>query len=406
VNKRTIIFISAFPFNEDFALKFGLKILRKRGFELVILNVFEIMYRGKENESLRFNDKLESISNVDQIKVNSICEFEEYLNSIKDWKIAVLATGGHFYRIKSGLKKTNVDYIECYNKSYRQYILKKSFSQRVYDLFHHLKTDAINFITTTVKNRIPYFVKKTKNPKYIIVGSEIILGGNISNSSIPLSNSKAIFAHSFDYDRYLGNRNMTRPAFIPEDDYYAFLPSYPLGLRDYVLLKLKCYISKKEYSEIISKCLDSIEEFTNTKIIIAPHPKSTEEDELFGKRTYIRNNTEQIVKYSKAVIGQVSTAINFAVIHKKPICLISSKKLIRDYNFHGDITATAAALGSEVNYIDTHDDLLRMIDRGIFSYNSEMYEDYMRKYVRLNASNDRLLWDIVADVLLEDKISS
>ena len=406
MEKRTIIFVSAFPFNDDFAIRFGLNILRKRGFELVILNVFEIMYKGIVHESLQVSNKLEPICNVNQIKMNSVYDFEQYLNNIKDWKIAVLATGGHFHKIIRALKKTKIDYIECRTGSYRQYVLKKSFSYRMYNLFHRLITDPLNVFTTTVISRMPRFLKETYYPKYIIVGAEIIRGGTTPNSAIPLSKSKVILAHSFDYDRYLVNKNMPRPAFIPEDDYYAFLPSDPLQSRDYILLNLKSYISKNEYSEMICKYLDFIEEITNHKIIIAPHPKTTEKDNIFGKRIYIRNNTEQIVKYSKGVIGQQSNALNFAVIHKKPVCLISSRKLLKDFAQQDGITATAAAFGAEIHYIDTQDDLQRMADKGIFSYNAEIYEDYMSKYVRLDASNDRLLWDTVADVLLEDILSS
>ena len=231
----------------------------------------------------------------------------------------------------------------------------------------------------------------------------MILGSEKYDYKYSLSKSRVIYGHSYDYDRYLRNQRLVKPSFIPEEEYYVHLVNSPWKVHGYVLLDVDSTITKDEYKGIINKFHDFLEEETGKKIVIAAYPKARPEENIYNGRPFIYHNTEQLVKYSSGVICHHTGAINFAVIHKKPICLVSLRKLDMVPVFHYSTIAFAKALDLEIQYIDSDEDLERVVDTGIFVYNGQAYEDYTKKYLKTDQSGERLLWDTVCDVLCEDR---
>ncbi len=123
---------------------------------------------------------------------------------------------------------------------------------------------------------------------------------------------------------------------------------------------------------IINKFFGFIEELMGIRVVIAAHPKYTEEDNVYSGRSFLKD-TEQLIKYSSGVFLHYSSAVSFAVIHKKPVCFISADEIKQDMHFHGLISAFAEELKSRIYYIDRKEDLRCMKDNGIFSYNQNAY---------------------------------
>ena len=79
----------------------------------------------------------------------------------------------------------------------------------------------------------------------------------------------------------------------------------------------------KQYKLLLNGLFKKIEDWYGIKIIIALHPQSKYSSYDFEDRESITGSTPELVKGSQFVIGHCSTAISLAVIHKKPIIIIS-----------------------------------------------------------------------------------
>jgi hypothetical protein len=237
-------------------------------------------------------------------------------------------------------------------------------------------------------------------PEYVIVTSAA------SVPSYILSKSKVIYTHSFDYDRYLRNKDKPRPKIVPDEDYYVYLPAvFGYGLSG-IMEKWSPLLSRNELVEIVNRFLGFVEERTGKKIIIAPNPKhASSEWNQYEGRPFIGFETEQLIKYSSGVLTHGSTSIQFAIIHGKPLEFLAIRSLGHHFSHNLFCKAQVSALGGRVHYIDTDNDLCQLMEEGIFSsYNPDLYEDYKRKYIKCDNAADRLYWDVVADELLDEKV--
>ena len=404
VKARTIIFITTYPFNDDFALKYGFDMLKRKGFNIVILNVLNIIF-PKASAKIPLYNKLYPVWDVPQTKVKFRSDLEYKLKTINGWKIVVLVIPP-FYRILRVLKRVRVDYIEMLlNTRPKSLPVNKKICDRFFLMLYRLFTNPVGLFLKSILPKftlcllkgLPYQLLGIKYPKYVVLGSEIV-----HSRCYSLSKSRIIKSHSFDYDRYLRNKGMSKSPNIPNEEYYVHIADNPWGGHDFALNGWKAIISKSLYTQIINKFLDYVEEKTGKKILIAAHPKHTSEDDIYNGRPFLYFDTEQLIKYSCGIICHFSGAMNFAVIHNKPICFISIREPKDSTYYKYDATAFASAVGAKIHPIETDEDLQQMMENGMFSYNSDSYEDYKRKYIGIN-NEERLCWDIVADTLIQDQ---
>ena len=403
MNKKTIVIITLYPFNENHALKFGFDILKKRGFEIVVFNVYEIIYRDTVKEYERIfshGSQLGPVFGINQFEVKSVKDLRTCLNDIEGWKIAILS---HPYlSILKVMKKAKVGYVRKFSnigppvKQVTQRGCLRGII-RVLRLFVSFRK-LFFYATNKFMPRFPYLFN-VEPPEYVIVTSAA------SVPSYILSKSKVIYTHSLDYDRYLRNKDKPRPKIVPDEDYYVYLSgAFGYGLSG-VMEKWSILLSRNELAEITNRFLGFVEKMTGKKIVIATHPKhASSEWNVYEGRPFIAFETEQLIKYSRGGLCHGSFAIKFAIIHEKPLGFLATRSLGHHFTHNLVCKAQASALGARVHYIDTDNDLCQMMKEGIFSYNPDLYEDYKRKYIKFDNATDRLYWDVVADELLDEKV--
>lgn len=404
VNKKTIIFITVYPFNEDYGLKYGFDVLIKRGFRLLILNVSDFLYPRLSGNKTGYYEELNPVMGIEQINIRSGNELKNYLLNLNSWKIAYLVAYP-FISLRKVLTSAKTDYIMTNaghhplpheNMEKRTFIdrlsrLIKRFIKKPDRSFLIYLCDALKFYIYNLSLRYPMLFG-IKYPRYYIRGTE----GYIHPFSA--SKTNVIRAHSFDYDRYLRNRDRPKPKYIPNEKYYVHIADTPWGGHDYIFMNYEGGITKSEYRDIINSFFDLVENRTGGRIVIAAHPKHTDEDNIYNGRPFL-SDTEQLIKYSSGVICHFSGAARFAVIHKKPLCFISLWKMKDDKHFQSSVKAYAKAVESDIYYIDRREDAEALTEKGFFSYNHKSYENYMKKYIKPYDSSGRLIWDIVADRL-------
>ena len=395
----TIIFFVIYPFNEDYAIKYGFDVLKKRGFNIVVLHMFEYLLDGRSADYMHQYGELKSVMEVEQMRVRSENDLQKYLDNIQGWKIGIpifsphLGNGRQFFKL---LAKAKIDYITFNTGHHPTYSWTELSSARVSRFFKRFFRNPIGVIKNKMQLAIscPY-LSGFRHPKYHIAGTEVY------PHQISLSKTKIIRAHSFDYDRFLRNRERPKPVEIPDHEYYVFIADTPWMVHDSILFDIPSVITKAEYAITINGFLDFIEAKTGRKIIIAAHPKQNSEDNIYNDRPFLYD-TEQLIKYSSGVICHYSGATRFAVIHEKPLCFISLWKMKNDWHFQGMIRAYANEMKAPIYYIDRDGDLDSMAGGGFFYYDGDAYGKFTRKYITPGNCTDRLLWDIVADTLLED----
>lgn len=394
-SNMTLIFVSIYPFNDDYAVKYGFDILKKRGFNITILHVLNILYSKNIAKELSHYNKLVPIAGIEQVCVKTWKDLKKYLDLIKGWRMVFLVVSPDLRLLKI-FKRLSISYVMMFlNVQPAMFVEGEKIWSRFFRVVKRLLNDPVNYFSAFMLHRLPYTLLGIDYPKYVVLGSKI------SNYRFPLSKKQVICAHSFDYDRYLRNKNIPKPGYIPEGDYYVHLACPPWYTHDYVVMGVVPELSKEEYARIINNFYDFVEKKTGIKVVIATHPKHTEKENVYGGRPYLHYSTEQLIKYSSGVFCHYSGAIKFAVIHRKPICFTSSRKTKTDVYFQGNIKAYSSCLKAEINYIDNNEDWQKLLDKGFFYYDKESYEVYERNYITINRSEERFLWDIVADALIE-----
>ena len=87
----------------------------------------------------------------------------------------------------------------------------------------------------------------------------------LSNSSEFVSKfqgkKNTLLNHTFDYDRFLMNKDIDKPSYIPNEKYYVLLPNHPWMVGDYIINEAKkdSAINQESYSTLINMTLNQIE---------------------------------------------------------------------------------------------------------------------------------------------------
>lgn len=225
--------------------------------------------------------------------------------------------------------------------------------------------------------------------------SLIIAGGNrCFNYRLPLDkNSEILWAHAFDYDLYLKEKNTTfteKPMAVFLDD---FLPFHP----ETILEKGMVTIGPDRYYQLLNNFFELIEDKTGLEVVIAAHPRSNYEDrpDYFRGRRHIRGNTVNLVKECRLVLNHCSVAVNLANLFYKPLIFITCSDLDRTY-IHYWTRAMAEWHGKNAILIDKN---------SIFNLEEELtvskahYDNYKQAYIKIKHSEDLPFWQIVANRL-------
>lgn len=209
-----------------------------------------------------------------------------------------------------------------------------------------------------------------------------------------------INAHSFDYDIYLNIKNgqstQSNVVFIDQD--YCKHPDFLYENVDYPVTAAK-------YLPAIAGVLQKIATTFNIDICIAAHPRSqySSQEIKYLKKLPIRlGETAELIRDSAVVVCHDSTAIQLAVLFKKPIVIITTDEINASI-WGASIKGMAVALGKSIINIDRELDDINW--QAELSIDYKKYKYYKEQYIKYNVYSDKKLWDIILDSL-EKKIYS
>ena len=203
--------------------------------------------------------------------------------------------------------------------------------------------------------------------------------------------------HSLDYDaylRYIGcNPSLANTA---TDKNCVFLDETATGHPDDNVMGMQP-LEKEPYFRSIKRLFDKIERETGLEVIIAAHPFSAYEKTpgVFGNRKIIKGKTVDLVSRTSLVVMHSSTAINYAILFRRPILFVKTDDMIKKgRSFLVDVMATA--VGMHVVNIDD-EEMLNNIPLNYVSWPRNRYDEYMYKYIKTKDIAEKSTWEFVAE---------
>ena len=213
------------------------------------------------------------------------------------------------------------------------------------------------------------------------------------NVNVNFISSRKIYVHHKDYEKHLlrhdgkvYNKNF---AVFLDESFFDHPDVYELNLSNLSNSKK----NKNIYYENLRNFFDNFERVTNTKIIIALHPRSLQSNEDCSNnfnRRIVRNNSYDLVKKSKLAFAHASTSISSAVIFKKPIIFLNSS-LMFDIGYFTKILSFSIETGGKI--IDINRNNINY--KNLFVQDFSLYKNYLNKFVKSSKSRNENLWNIV-----------
>jgi len=248
-------------------------------------------------------------------------------------------------------------------------------------------------LKNVILNQLSKFLKKIK---FIKEYDYVFASGNVG--SVRYANSIVKQVNFFDYDTY--NTIKDCPSSIREGDFCVFLdvnaPFHP----DLDLIGLN-KIDGDLYFKELNHFFEKIEQHYGVTVIIAAHPSSNYDTNLFNGREIIKNKTAELVRDSKFVLSSASTSISYALLFNKPLIFHYTDDIKIKYNSFGytDMCELLAKILSVPVYnISSNyelDETLSMID---ISTRDKFIKDYYTSDISQNSSTQDLIIQYLKEI--------
>ncbi|MDA9287267.1 hypothetical protein N9P72_00035 [Amylibacter sp.] len=249
-------------------------------------------------------------------------------------------------------------------------------------------------------NGILWFINKLRvelaslsfKPKVIVVSGEESIPENVGSASV-------VNAHNLDYDLFLKLNSTSNFFELIQKPYAVFLDQDVCFHSDWIFGSDELPVKPEDYFPRLCSVLRDVSKNLGYSLCIAGHPRSARNQKYMDCFNGIRVEygvTAELVKNSSVVICHNSTAIQWAVLFKKPLIFLTEKQLI-ELDIGDGINVMAKALGKAVIHTDkvTSDiDWSKELE-----INHEKYTEYKRKYIKMDDTPEKQSWDIVIDHL-------
>ncbi len=159
-------------------------------------------------------------------------------------------------------------------------------------------------------------IKEINHPKALIVPTKYATESTLNTRQ---KGENILYVHRFDYDRYLRvNRNNNKQL----DKHIVFVDSAMADLHpDWVRLGYESNVRKHRdaYYNQLERFFTVLEKHYGVPVIIAGHPGAEYDEKSYCGREIVIGNTCDLIREAKAVIFDISSAINYALLYDKEI---------------------------------------------------------------------------------------
>lgn len=272
-----------------------------------------------------------------------------------------------------------------------------SFFTRVINFFRILPSAGFRQVFRVVANEIlrAWYPLFGVNPATIcIVGGTKAL--DFRNKPVG-SRTRTVWLHSLDFDNYLAEKS--RPSGLDMQQ-WVYIETYSRSDPDqFFCPNNRAFRPDETFFAQLREAFTAIETAYHVRIVIVEHPKKAQADTIdYGSRRCYRGNTAGVIRSSAAVLSHDSTAINYAVLFRKPLIFLTSSAIKATDNGR-KINALAHIFGKEPVFIDKSPvsvpDSAVAVDEGIYSR-------YITEYIT-KSREESPSWEILSRFLKDGR---
>jgi hypothetical protein len=351
---KELIFFTISTLTERDFKRFQFEVFLKEDYRLTVCNL-AFLFKYEEVFLKPFSD---SVNHICLDSYDSLNCFLSKINISNTYLIPLFPINSNtigFYKLVSNYKLNYINVKLGLTSSpysnFKKILIR--FYYFFFKLFYNLKPSKIIFYAGSIVKRNLYDFKTNFHTKFISVSS-------------------------FDYLNAINttnNKKIDQPYFVFIDEMYVNHPDF----KGVDVMKM----SEKKYFLQINDILNKIQIKYNLKPVVCLHPRSDKSwASNFDFKT-VKNQTNELIKYSNFVITHASTAISYAVLFYKPIIHIKMNIQSKYYlnvleNYNKDLETNI------LHYKNNFDSKNLKLD-----FNKERYNNYIKAYFNDN-SNSKL----------------
>lgn len=261
--------------------------------------------------------------------------------------------------------------------------IKKSFNPKL--LFAFLRNNYASYL----KNK-----GKINNYDFVFNAGELGIQTIGIGYHTEKSKSKIFQINSFDFDKYIQNRDSVN---LIDTKYCLFLDEYFPYHPDFKILGIET-LEPIEYYNSLNRFFNLVETRFKIEVIIAAHPKADgyKTNNPFNGRKIFFNLTAELTKFAEFTIAHCSTSISFAVLNEKPVIFLYSDLLKSTMPSYFNLIANFSVIFGgalvNVNNFSVKDIVVPAIDQF-------KYADFKYKYLTSEESESRKSSDIFIEAI-------
>jgi hypothetical protein len=222
----------------------------------------------------------------------------------------------------------------------------------------------------------------------------VVVASGEASIAAATTSAEVINVHAFDYDIFLRlkslDKKFTPPFGVFIDQDLCFHP-------DFIRQGVPAVVTPARYFPALCSSLRSIGRKFGIEIRIAAHPRATYAQRgvsYFAEFPLHYSQTAELIRDSEVVVCHDSTAIHFAVLFEKPMIFVTTDELISTYEGRS-VAKAAAEFGKTAINLDR--DLTSVDWRAQSRVDTEIYRRYRSKYIKLEGSPERPMFEIICE---------
>ena len=383
--KKIIIFLSQ-PIDKRNLQRFGYYSLKKN-FQVEIWNISGLF---NKNINKVYGKKSQIyINNKNFLEVNSYYQTLKLIKNLKKIYFVDCTTYKSFlfgliqkYLVLRGARKINVT--SCLLPEEIHMSKKEKLIDILFNKSNSIK-GVINLIFNYISNILTNFFYPIPNYSFISGLKEKL---NYSPKT------KIVYSHCFDYDLFLQENKKKKK--LSYSNYALFIDAITFDHPELFFNKNynKDPIEKKYFSDL-KRFFNDLNKKFNYKILIAIHPRSNnlyknKLKKIFKEKNFkiIDGQTAKFIKKSKLVISHNSSAIQLAILWKKPIIFCHHNKM-KEYN-KKYIAGLSSTLKKRSYDIETAKFSIMKKD---FQVIDKHYNNYIKNYIHSSKNSKLSTWE-------------
>lgn len=394
---RKIVYIISQPFDRRNYDRFGIEAWIDKGWHVEVWDLTPWLLPAVWRNFLKNGGVLKAYTLY--YPIASKLEMKTYYSKIKEFEYVMDFTGNSFYEILIKVKfklygvKRVVFVVGSHPAPVEGMVNEFYKFKPVSNFLNSLKKILLKLSRLSAVRLSEIFFRKITEcyirPNFIVTSGEM---------SIPkyVNETKIINAHSFDYDIFMrlkggGNESAKNYAVFIDQD-YCFHP-------DFVCLKIPFFATPEKYFPAICNGLRRISHVLEVNLKVAAHPRSSYQRRVpsyFEGIPIEHGRTAELIRDCKVVVCHNSTAVQFAVLFWKPIIFLTTNELDSSPAVKY-IAAFASELGKSMINVDGDLDSLDWEKE--LSIDSNKYNEYRNKYIKIDGSPEIPSWTVVINHL-------